>query len=113
MNYESTHLSEKSGAEQKGLGALRLHQNRRGGFKFSVPSSTQLTRVVSTPRSRSQGNTSGLFLSLSWLKSLLSNSMDKLPLHLYLLEEWPFHVWGLVGFVNLLDLELWRDNKRA
>ena len=39
--------------------------------------------------------------------------MDKLPLHLYLLEEQPFHVWGLVGLVNLLDLELWRDNKRA
>ena len=35
MNYESTYLLEKSGAEQKGLGALQLHQNRRRGFKAS------------------------------------------------------------------------------
>ena len=53
----------------------------------SVPSSTQLTRVVSTPRSRSQGNTSGLFLSLSWLKSRLLHSMDKVTLQLHLLQD--------------------------
>lgn len=76
----------------------------------SVPSSTQLTPVVSTPRSRSQGNTSGLFLSLSRLKSRLLHSMDKVTLQLHLLEDQLFLVRGLVDLLDLL--ELWRD-KRA
>lgn len=54
MNYESTHLSEKSRAKQKGL-ALQLHRNHRRGFKSSYElSSKQHTTYSSGVNSQIQ-----------------------------------------------------------
>ena len=108
MNYESKQLPEKSGAERKGSGIndhTSTTEEDSDPFMNSILGNTQLTRVPPSPRSRSQGNTSGLSLSLPQLESFLSLPLDKLSLNFHVLEQ---------SLLDLLDpLDLWRENTQG